>query len=308
MKKYIKSLPLFLIIAGLTISCEQEKLADVGQLPDLTPPVADFAFSNTPVNDLSEEEAVDAYQFYDIAQNTISSTDFKWVIPTNSILKDMDTDDELSPSLKDEKIRVRFPGEGTFQVTLESSDKLLKSSTITKDIVVTEPAPLAVTPAVIQNAGFEGDRNVWTKTSFGGKYSGTGDFFKGTPEAVANKQAAKLNSGLAIYQVIDVTKNVDYVITFQYSIKTSDTSPGEATVTIIGGEVNTPAELKVITDANGQLGQTIGTVANGSKNYTLGVLSFNSGDNTTVSIIGQRGAQQVIYDEFAIETIQPDIP
>jgi len=307
MKKIAKKFPIislgFMLLLG---SCEQEKLADVGQLPDLTPPVSDFSFSNTSLIDLSEEEAANAFRFFDLAQNSISSTDFQWVIPNNVVLKDLDNEDGKEPSLKDEKIRVEFPEEGTFEVSLEASDKLLQSSFITKEIAVIEPAPLAVLPAVIQNAGFDGNRNVWFKESFGRKYSGTGDFFKGTPEAVANKQAAKLNSGMAIYQVVEVTKNIDYVITYQYSLKTSDTNPGEATVTVIAGEVNTPAELKVITDAGQELGQNIGAIAKGSKEYTLGVISFNSGDNTTISIIGERGAQQVIYDEFAIETIQPE--
>jgi len=306
MKKFI-NIPLVscLMISAIFSSCEEEKIADVGQLPDLTPPVADFAFSSTAATNLSAEVSELAYQFYDFSENTISSTDYRWTIPNNAILRDIDPDDGEIPTLNDKQIRVQFPVEGTFEVSLEASDKLFQSDAITKEIVVVEPV-LLVTPAVIQNPGFDGSRGVWRKDSFGNQYSGTGNFFRGTAEAAANMQAAKLSSGRAIYQVVEVTPNVDYVVSYYYSMKTSDTNPGEATVTIIGGEVNTPEELQVITDANEQLGRAVGTIAEGSKNYNQEFISFNSGDNTTVSIIGQRGAQEVIYDEFAIETIQPE--
>jgi len=279
MKKFI-NIPLVscLMISAIFSSCEEEKIADVGQLPDLTPPVADFAFSSTAATNLSAEVSELAYQFYDFSENTISSTDYRWTIPNNAILRDIDPDDGEIPTLNDKQIRVQFPVEGTFEVSLEASDKLFQSDAITKEIVVVEPV-LLVTPAVIQNPGFDGSRGVWRKDSFGNQYSGTGNFFRGTAEAAANMQAAKLSSGRAIYQVVEV---------------------------IIGGEVNTPEELQVITDANEQLGRAVGTIAEGSKNYNQEFISFNSGDNTTVSIIGQRGAQEVIYDEFAIETIQPE--
>jgi len=115
MKKNIKKIRLspFLIIIGLIMSCEEEKIADVGQLPDLTPPVSSFSISNTSVNDLGPEEKAIAYQYFDLIQTSISSTDYRWSIPANSVLKDINDDDNNPPSLEDPGIRVQFPGPGT---------------------------------------------------------------------------------------------------------------------------------------------------------------------------------------------------
>ncbi|MEW7290601.1 PKD domain-containing protein [Aquimarina sp. 2304DJ70-9] len=149
--KYLKTYTwLFITGIAVLISCQDDDLPEVGDLPDLTPPSANFVAIQKEGTNLEED-----FKVYFITNQSVSSTDYQWEIPENVILLDLDTEDDITPTLASENINLEFPGEGTFEVTLTSSDKLGKTSTITKSIEVIEPPKPDVPDPVLVNADFD---------------------------------------------------------------------------------------------------------------------------------------------------------
>jgi len=318
MKKNIKKIRLspFLIIIGLIMSCEEEKIADVGQLPDLTPPVSSFSISNTSVNDLGPEEKAIAYQYFDLIQTSISSTDYRWSIPANSVLKDINDDDNNPPSLEDPGIRVQFPGPGTFEVSLESTDKLLKSDVITREINVIEPADEILPPALV-NPSFEKDPRGWTGWDPDNVNGTTLDVGKRPGESgdsadnIGGSLKFNPNDNRVAVQVVNgFIVGQEYSLVYNYSIK-SDSGTAKLRVLIIPDAITSESQI----DPNGpgvffKLGET--SLGSSSK-FTQESLRFiaqsseltlyfsgTTGDGST----NISGDSDLRLDDISLKTIQ----
>jgi len=153
---------------------------------------------------------------------------------------DGNTSEEQDPSFT-------FPGEGTYPVTLTVSDENGATSTITKDVVV-ENIFVAITPELL-NPDFENGQDDWKFSTFTGGTTSpynsssdgswlditgadTGAKTKGAKWTMSTSAGPYLsaNSRFA-YQATVVSPNVEYVLEFEYAIKT----PAEQTGVAPGG-------------------------------------------------------------------------
>ena len=149
-----------------------------------------------------------------------------------------------------------FPGEGTYQVTLTSSDENGASNTITKDVVVVDLF-VAITPDIL-NGDFEDSQNNWKFSTFTGgttspfnsssdgswlDYDGndTGGKTRGAKWTKSTSGGPYVSSNTRYaYQAIVVSPNTPYILEFEYAIKTPAEQPGVAPGgnRIIGGIID----------------------------------------------------------------------
>ncbi len=210
---------LFVTSIAVLISCQDDDLPEVGDLPDLTPPSANFVAIQKEGTNLEED-----FKVYFITNQSVSSTDYKWDIPENVVLLDLDTDDDSTPSLTSENINVEFPGEGTFEITLTSSDKLGKTSTITKSIEVIEPEKPDVPNPVLVNSDFDrlpklGSTN--TCSCSGWDNDDIGEQGESSSGNGGSDNIVKFDNNEPdhVYQEFAVTPNADYTIEILVSFK-----------------------------------------------------------------------------------------
>ena len=277
MKETIKNIAkigsLFVLIL-LVSSCEFE-LPEAGSEVDNTPPTAMF---------IAEQSEIDflAFNFGNLSDN---ATDYEWDFGDGSGSM------EVEPTHT-------FGAEGTYSVSLVATDKLGASSTYNMDLLVEEPpAPEAKLPE-IQEAGFEdldlpdgtGDgRDSWRNSDLGGVPQIT------SSPVYEGSQAAKLPSdgSRILYQELEVSPNVDYVLTYYYTMKESGT--GSVTVSVLGGSVSDPA---AIVDAT--IESFEGSNQEDDSAYTRVDIYFNSGDNTIISIYGTNVGVESRLDAFEL--------
>lgn len=149
-----------------------------------------------------------------------------------------------------------FPGEGTYPVTLTSSDENGAKNTITKDVVVVDLF-VPISPTII-NGDFEDSQNNWKFSTFTG---GTTDPFnsssdgswldingmdtgaktKGAKWTKSTSAGAYLSSNTRYaYQAIVVSPNTKYILEYEYAIKTPAEQSGVAPDgnRIIGGIID----------------------------------------------------------------------
>ncbi len=278
------------LIASIAIlaSCEDDDLPEVGDLPDLTPPSANFVAIQKEGTDPQED-----FKIYFLTNQSVSSTDYQWQIPDGVTLLDLDPDDGVTPTLASENINLEFPGEGTFDVTLTSSDKLGKTSSVTKSIEVIMPEiPMVPVPEILEG-GFDmgnDSRDPWRNGDLGGVIQIT------SSPVQSGSNAAKFPSdGSRIaYQEIDVTPNVDYTLTYYYTLKTSP--EGSIRVAILGGEGFTdPAAAEAAIIAS-----DTGNDQSSSSSYVQVDLKFNSGSNSKVAIYVTNEGAEARVDSFSI--------
>ncbi|MCB0535461.1 MAG: PKD domain-containing protein [Saprospiraceae bacterium] len=149
-----------------------------------------------------------------------------------------------------------FPGEGTYPVTLTASDENGASNTIKKDVVVVDLF-VAITPDVL-NGDFEGGTNNWKFSTFTGGTTNpfntssdgswldingmdTGAKTGGAKWTMATSAGAYLSSNTRYaYQAIVVSPNTEYILEYEYAIKTPAEQPGVAPGgnRIIGGIID----------------------------------------------------------------------
>ncbi len=270
--KNIFNISILLTIFILCYSCEEEPLPEAGSIADATPPSAGFTYEVDPAD----------YLKINFINSSISSTDFSWDFGNGA------SSVEKNPS-------VTYAEVGTYTVTLISSDKLNKSSSITQDITIEEPV-VAFTPEVLEG-GFEdnslpdgsGDgRDSW-RNEIGGVIQIT------SSPVHDGEQAAKLPSagdrtGL---QMVTVLPNTEYNLSFYYTMKAD---PGTLTVAILSSEVTDAADVAGVTIASLELSDN-----SDPNTYVKEVLTFNSGDNSEVGIYFNNIGSECRLDNFEFE-------
>ena len=187
-------------------------------------------------------------------------------------------------------------GEGTYPVTLTTSDANGASDTITLDVVVFEPEePLAIIPVILEPSfedntlpdGSGDGRDSWRNSNLGGVIQ-----INTSSSVPDGGQAAKFpGAGDRIgYQEIEVSPNTDYVISYSYRLEAAG---GSCTVAILaGGGFTTQAE----TDA-----AIIQSFTGSAEAYTPVNILFNSGANSTVSIYITNQGEEARVDNFTAD-------
>ena len=265
-------------LLGLTACDFEYDIAEEGSLADLTPPTASFSASQSEVDFLQ----------YSFANQSNSATTYAWDFG------DGNTSSEVDP------VNI-FPSEGTFTVSLTASDALGATSTFSMDVTVVEPEePEAITPVVLE-ADFEdlslpdgtGDgRDSW-RNDFGGVIQIT------SSPVQSGSQAAKFPSAgdrVAYQADIAVTPNTDYVLTYYYTLKTSN--PGTITLSVIGGGISDLSELD-----GAKLADFVGDDQTNANDYVKVDLPFNTGANASIAILITNQGEEARLDNISIEPV-----
>lgn len=283
----LKKLNYLIVVAFLSTfltSCDDD-IADVGSIADLTPPTSNFTF---------EVESAAEFLKVTFSNTSTSSTDYLWDFG------DGETSTELEPIHT-------YPAEGTYTVVLTSSDKLGVISTSTMEVTLVDPM-VYIPP--IKEGGFEendlfdgtGDgRDSWRNSSLGGTIQIT------TDPVQEGLKAAKLtgdpSSKRIGYQLLTVSPNTVYELTFYYTMK-NDQTGGFLTVSILDGPVTSHAEA---------LSSTIGTVTvrdqSDPDTYVKETVAFDSGSNTEVAIyFFNEGSVETRLDNFSMDLGSGTVP
>jgi PKD repeat protein len=257
------------------MSCDYSyDLPEAGSIPDKTPPSAAFGYSVSPDDHLT----------INFSNGSSSATDYVWQFGDGN----SSTDKEPSNT---------YSEEGEYLVTLVSTDKLGAEDSVTQTVMVVEPA--AILP-VVQEGGFEdgtlpdgsGDgRDSW-RTDMGGVIQIT------SSPVNSGDQAAKFPSGgdRVGYQELTVSPNTEYVITYYYTMK--EDGDGSMTVAILAGGISDLADADAAT-----LVKEVGTDQADADTYVKVDLYFNTGDNTTISILMTNIGVESRVDDVSIALV-----
>ncbi len=274
---------LFSILIISLSSCDFEyDIAEAGSKADLTPPSADFNYTQR------QGTVTDIWKNYTFGNLSVSATDFLW-----------DFGNGNTAITKDASFT--FPGEGTFNVTLTAMDKLGKSSTVTKTIVVVMPIIPSVFPPTILGDGFEvdTDKNFWkapfsrvgTSTSVM-QTTTSGGYFEGARGGKFPNSEDRLG-----YQELVFTPNTSYTLSYRFRMKNASASDGVLKVAIVhpltAWNIGT---LPSSTIASKVHVESIGNVSS----LVTGSLTFNSGANTTLAILAYNEIEEMYIDTFTI--------
>ena len=199
-----------------------------------------------------------------------------------------------------------FPAAGVYPVTLTVSDNNGASNTITKDVTVVDVF-VAIQPDII-NGDFEDGANDWKFSSFTGgntnpfnsssdgswlDYAGmdTGAKTKGAKWTMSTSAGAYLSSNTRYaYQAIVVSPNTEYVLEYEYAIKTeaeqTGIAPGGNRIIggIIGGHFEDGADAITSYDA-APLVHHVGTEVLGKTVFTTVQETFTSNASGEVAIL-----------------------
>lgn len=261
-------------------SCDFEyDLPEEGSIEDLTPPEAVFSYT---------QGDFDNWLTYSFANLSNSATDYEWDFG------DGNTSTAQDPSNT-------FPAEGTYTVTLKAMDKLGAVSEMSQEISVVEPeAPAAKIPNILEPSfedltlpdGTGDGRDSW-RNDFGGVIQIT------SSPVQDGSQAAKFPSAgdrVAYQDAIEVTPNTEYVLTYYYTLKNDLT--GSVTLSVLGGTITDLAEVDAAT-----LAAFEGTDQTDPNTYVKVDLPFNSGANTTISILIMNQGVEARVDNLSADVV-----
>lgn len=287
MKKQVKKIiwiATSIVMAASIQSCDEfEKFEPIGanSIADATPPTASFSYSQ------GEGTNGDEWMSYSFGNLSASSTTYSWDLGNGT------TSTEFEPTTV-------YPTEGMYTVTLTASDDLGVTSTFTETIEVVEPeVPLAIVPTIGEQGFEDGSdacgtgadgRDCWRNSDLGGVIQIT------SSPVHEGSQAAKFPSAgdRVAYQELTVSPNSDYTLTYFYTLKTNN--PGSITVSVLAGGGHT--------DLTTALAATIedfeGTDQTSSSSYVAANVMFNSGANSTISILVTNQGEEGRVDNFAI--------
>jgi hypothetical protein len=219
-----------LSVMVFSLSCEDTfDLPEAGSIPDNTLPTANFDYIPNATN------------FRTVEFNNLSTESTKYIWGFNGLGTSTDKD----PSFTFDA------GEGTYPVTLTATDANEASTTVTLEVIVVDKfVPIPVT---ILNGDFNGGSSNWKFSAFTGgntnpfNASGDGSFtnYDGSDNGAKTKGAKWTKSTSAgaylssntryAYQAITVSptivspvRNVDYILEFEYAIKTPAEQAGVA--------------------------------------------------------------------------------
>jgi len=199
-----------------------------------------------------------------------------------------------------------YPGEGTYPVTLTVSDENGASSTITKDVDVIDVF-VAITPEIL-NGDFEEGQDDWKFSSFTGgttspfnsssdgsfldiEGADTGSKTRGAKWTMSTSAGAYLSANTRYdHQAIVVSPNEEYVLEYEYSIKTpaeqSGDAPGGNRIIggIIDGHFSDGANAIPAFDA-APLAMNVGTEVLGKGVFTKVEQSFTANASGEIAIL-----------------------
>ncbi len=269
---------LFVLLSLLACDYEYE-LPEANSKADETPPTASFSASET-----------DDFLTWNFGNASSNATNYQWDFGDGNTSTDVDGSNT-------------YPDEGMYTVTLVASDALGQSDTYTMEITVEEPeAPPVIIPEILEasfednspNSGGCGDGNMdgrdcWRNSALGGVIQITS-----SPVRTGSQASKYPSAGDRIaYQELSVSQNVDYNLSFWYTLKTNN--PGSITVDVLAGGGHTDVSGATI------LGTFTGTDQTSSSTYTPGNVSFNTGTNDVVSIYVHNQGEEARIDDFAID-------
>lgn len=239
---------------------------DEASIADVTPPAADFGAKVNVANPLT----------VDFTNYSSSATTYAWDFGDGGTSTDKDASHDYADF-------------GIYTVTLTASDKLGAVNVSTQEVVVDKP--LVVFTPTILNPGFESGTANWTNSSLGGVVQVT------TSPVSSGAQAGKFPSAgdRIAYQSFTVEKNKIYTLSFWYTLKTSPA--GSLKVAVLAGEVNATANVAAAT-----LSSVTGKNQDDANVYVQESVTFNSKDNTTVSILVTNTGAEARIDDFKIVT------
>jgi len=273
-------LTLLLIFSICLVSCDFGfDLPEAGSLTDATPPSAAFSFSQTDVEN---------FKVVSFSNESVSAIDYAWDFGTG------DSSTEANPTYI-------FEGEGSYTVTLTSSDANGLSDSVTKQVEVIKPEePDAIVPTV-NNGDFTEGQDGWKISSFtGGTTSPFNSSSDGSPidydgnDTGAKTPGAKWTNGTSAahllsdntrfaYQAFTISPNTTYIVEWEYAIKNDkeDVTGGDRVgLQILDGHYSDGKDAL----SAPVLSEFVGLEALGKGNFTLVEQEFESNDSGLVAI------------------------
>jgi len=271
---------LFMFCIAFT-SCDFDfELPEEGSIADKTLPSAGFSFAQTDVED---------FRVVTFTNESSSGTMYAWDFGNG------DTSTDKNPTYTFEN------GEGTYTVTLRTSDANGEFDVLTRDIMVIEPEePDAIVPTVI-NGDFSAGQDDWKIESFTGgttspfnsssdgsnnDYDGndTGAKTAGAKWTMGTSAGALLSDNTRFaYQAFTVSANTTYIVEFEYAIKNdvADVAGGDRIgLNILDGHFSDGADaLNAAT-----LNENVGLEALGKGNFTIVKSEFDTNDSGQIAI------------------------
>lgn len=270
---------LFIFSVGF-VSCDFEfDLPEAGSLADATPPAAAFSFSQTDPED---------FRIVSFSNESVSATDYSWNFGNG------ESSTDANPSYT-------FDGEGTYTVTLTSSDKNGASDSVTREVVVIKPEePDAIVPTV-NNGDFTEGQDGWKISSFsGGTTSPFNSSSDGSPndydgnDTGSKSPGAKWTNGTSAgpllsgnsrfaYQAFTVSANTTYIVEWEYAIKTDkeDVPGGDRLVLqVLDGHFDDGADALNAA----VLSEHVGLEALGKGNFTPVKQEFDTNDSGLIAL------------------------
>lgn len=278
-----KVLPILCAFMLIVFSCEENTLPEIGSIPDLTLPEANFSATANKGD----------WQIIEFSNQSISSTMFAWDFG------DGNTSTEKEPFN-------RYAAEGTYTVSLTASDNNGVTSTFTANVDVIMPIVVQIPDPTLINADF----NKVAKSSgsdcacSGWINKSLGD--QGESSSGNGSDVVKFDNNEPdhIYQEFEVTPNADYKITVitQFKPSAGGSFPAELEFRVLAGSgytsgytptyytdtVSFPQDgfgyasiAQVETAANNLMTEVLSNPADDS--YLTNTFTFNAGNNTSVA-------------------------
>jgi hypothetical protein len=278
--KKIKLLPvLFSLLLISLSSCDfSYDIAEANTKADLTPPTADFNFTQGQVT----AQAPDGWKTYSFGNASTSSTDYMWDFENGNTATTVDAS-------------FTFPGEGTFTVSLTAREKLGKTNKISKTITVVKPiVPVGLVPVILA-PGFDfgnvpASKDPWTNSAIGGvlQISASSSFDGGFASKFPLAPDLRI-----VYQELTVSPNTNYVVTCKYS---QEIGTGTVRMAVLKAPVANAAGVNAAI-----LKSVTGSNATGKGNFTPVTLLFKSGANTKIALYVDNSGGTISYvDNFTI--------
>lgn len=276
------------LIVGFLTGCEDAfefELPEAGSKVDTVLPTADFSYVPN----------ADDFRTVEFQNLSFESTTYLWDFGGGNTSTEVDPD-------------FTFAGEGTFSVTLTASDANGASDMVTLDVIV-EDLFVAIQPDIL-NGDFEDSQNDWKFSTFTGgttspfnsssdgswlKYDGTdnGSKTRGAKWTRSTSAGAYVSSNTRYaYQAIVVSPNIEYVLEYEYAIKTPEEQSGVApdgnriVGAILDGHFADGADgITSYNDGAGALVNFVGTEVLGKTTFTTVQATFTTNATGEVAIL-----------------------
>ncbi|WP_290698725.1 PKD domain-containing protein [Lacinutrix sp.] len=265
------NLVLILVFTLMTISCDYiDDLPEANSIADETPPTALFTFTNG--------ELVEDFTQVSFANQSSDAINYSWDFGDGT------TSNELDPSHV-------YSGEGTFIVTLVSSDALSQTSTFTDTVELIQPEEPAVLDPVLLNADFNKLPKLGASdcACSGWDNDDIGEQGESSSGNGGSDNVVKFDNNEPdhVYQEFAVTPNADYAIQIVTSFKGIATPPGSFPGSML--------ELRVLSGAGYTSGytpiyyDTSAEVPNSGFGYSSVAQVEDAANNLLVDVISNPG-------------------